>query len=211
MKLYYEGRTAAVAPAIALLEAGLDHDLYHVNFKTVDQSKPAYLAINSKGLVPALELNDGTVLTESGAILEYIAALAPDAKLIPTDPLDAAYMRSVMYYVAATMHVAHTHKQRFHRWADKPESHQDMIAKVPETMAACAAYVDTQGLRGDYVCGDAFTLADAMLFFVCNLLDNDGVTVSDYPTVSAYMERMESRDSVKTLRAKGMLDVIPGL
>jgi glutathione S-transferase len=155
--------------------------------------------------VPALALTDGTVLTETGALLDYIAACAPDASLVPTALEDAAHMRSVMYYLASTMHVAHAHKLRGIRWADNTDSFADMTRKVPETMTACAAYVEADCLRGDYVCGNDFTIADAYLFVVCTWLAGDGVALSDFPKVTAFMARMEDRPSVKAVRAKGML------
>lgn len=205
MNLFYANGTISIAPAIALIEAGLDHDLSRLDFSDAAQTKPEYLAINPKGRVPALVLADGTVLTETGALLDYIAAIAPEAGLVPDTAENAAHMRAVMYYLASTMHVAHAHKMRGTRWADRAESHADMTAKVPQTMAACAAYVEAECLRGDYVCGDAFTIADPYLFVVCNWLAGDGVTVSNYPKIKAFMDRMEARDSVKSVRAKGML------
>lgn len=205
MNLFYANGTISIAPAIALLEAGLAHELTRLEFATAEQTKPKYLAINPKGRVPALVLEDGTVLTETGALLDYIAAIAPQAALLPDTAVEAAHMRSVMYYLASTMHVAHAHKMRGSRWADRPESHADMAAKVPQTMAACAAFVEAECLRGDYVCGAAFTVADAYLFVVCNWLAGDGVAVSDYPKIAAFMARMETRESVKTVRAKGMI------
>lgn len=205
MNLFYANGTISIAPAIALIEAGLDHDLTRLDFADAAQTKPEYLAINPKGRVPALVLADGTVLTETGALLDYIAALAPEAGLVPDAAADSAHMRAVMYYLASTMHVAHAHKMRGTRWADKAESHADMAAKVPQTMAACAAYVEAECIRGDYVCGDALTVADPYLFVVCNWLAGDGVSVSNYPKITAFMERMEARDSVKAVRAKGML------
>lgn len=205
MKLFYADGTISIAPAIALIEAGLDHDLVRIDFSEATQTKPEYLAINPKGRVPALVLHSGDVLTETGALLDYIAALAPEARLTPAFAQDAAHMRGVMYYLASTMHVAHAHKMRGSRWADKPESHADMTAKVPETMTACAAYVEAECLRGDYVCGADFTIADAYLFIVCNWLAGDGVSVSGFPKITAFMARMENRESVKEVRAKGML------
>ncbi len=205
MNLFYTNGTIAIAPAIALVEAGLEHDLSRLDFANAAQTKPEYLAINPKGRVPALVLEDGTVLTETGALLDYIAAIAPAANLVPAAPAEAAHMRSVMYYLASTVHVAHAHKMRGTRWADKEESIADMKAKVPETMAACADFIEAECLRGDYVCGDAFTVADAYMFVVCNWFAGDGVTVSDYPKITGFMARMESRDSVKTMRAKGMI------
>lgn len=205
MQLYYANGTISIAPALALIEAGLDHDLVRVDFASGEQTKPDYLALNPKGRVPALVLEDGTVLTEAGALLEYIAASAPDAGLVPDEPAVAAHMRGVMYYLASTMHVAHAHKMRGSRWADHADSHADMTAKVPETMRACADYVEAECLRGDYVCGDAFTLADAYLFVVCNWLSGDGVDVAAFPKITAHMARMEQRESVKSVRAAGML------
>ncbi len=205
MQLYYTKGTISVAVALALLEAGLDHTLTRVNFATAEQTQDAYLRVNSKGRVPALALDDGTVLTETGALLEYVAACAPEAGLVPQDPASAGHMRSVMYYLASTMHVAHAHKMRGIRWADQQSSHDDMTAKVPQTMTDCATYVEAECLRGDYVCGDAFSLADAYLFVVCNWLEGDNVNVAAFPKITAFMNRMEARESVKTARANDLL------
>lgn len=205
MKLFYANGTIAIAVAIALTEAKLEHELIRIDFATADQTKPDYLAINPKGRVPALILADGDIVTETGAILEYVAAIAPDAGLVPGNAANAAHMRSVMYYLASTMHVAHAHKMRGTRWADEATSHADMTAKVPETMRACAAYVEAECLRGVTVCGEVFSLADAYLYVVCNWLAGDGVDVSAFPKITAFMENMAQRDSVKAMRANGML------
>lgn len=205
LKLYYAPGTISIAVAITLNEAGLPYTPAKIDFKTAEQSAPDYLAVNPKGRVPALVLEDGTVLTETGALLEYIAALAPNAALVPTDPHDAAHMRSTMYYLASTMHVAHAHKMRGSRWADQQSSYDDMAAKVPQTMAACAAHIEANCLRGNFVLGDRFSIADPYLFIVCNWLAGDGVNVSLYPRITAFMENMESRAAVKSIREEGML------
>lgn len=205
MKLFIAPGTIAVAVAIALEEAKLPHDLVRIDFATAEQTKPEYLAINPKGRVPALITDTGAVLSETGALLEYVAALAPDANLVPTDPEQAAHMRSVMYYLATTMHVAHAHKLRGHRWADRPESHADMTAKVPQTMRASAAYVETVCLRGDFVLGGQLSLADFYLFAVCNWLEGDGVKVSDFPRIERFMTTMTALPSVRTITQAGVL------
>jgi len=205
MQLFYADRTIAIAAVIALNEAKQTHDLARVDFASAAQTKPDYLAVNPKGRVPALVIDNGAVLTEVGAILEYIAALAPKADLVPDDPALAAHMRSVMYYLASTMHVAHAHKMRGSRWADAPSSHADMTAKVPQTMRSCATYVEAECLRGTYVCGEMFSLADAYLYLICTWLDGDGVAVSDFPKIVAFMDRMALRDSVKSAAAQGMV------
>ena len=127
MRLYYAPGTISVAVAITLNEAGIAFDTHRISFQDAEQTKPEYLSINPKGRVPALETG-GRILTETGALLEYVAALAPGANLMPDDPVDAAHVRSVMYYLASTMHVNHAHKMRGTRWADRPESHADMTA-----------------------------------------------------------------------------------
>lgn len=205
MKLFYANGTIAIASAIALEEAGLAHELVRVDFKTAEQTKPEYLSINPKGRVPALALPDDSILTETGAILEYIAAMATDSALVPHSPEQAAHMRSVMYFLASTMHVAHAHKMRGTRWADDPSSHADMAAKVPQTMQACAAYVEAECFQGDFVCAEGFSIADPYLYVTCTWLSGDGVDVSGFPKLSAFMDRMAQRDSVKAVRAKRML------
>ncbi|KIC50011.1 glutathione S-transferase family protein [Tateyamaria sp. ANG-S1] len=202
MKLYYATGTISIAVAIALEEAGLDYDTHQLHFAAGDQQSPDYAKVNPKGRVPALDVN-GTILTETGALLDYISSLAPN--LMPTDPIEAAKARSVMYYLASTMHVNHAHKMRGHRWADNEASWQDMTAKVPETMTASAQFVEADCLTGPYILGDTFTLADAYLFMVCTWLPGDGVDLAPFPKLRTFMDAMEARPSVKTIRAKGML------
>jgi len=205
LKLYYSPGTISIAVAIALQEAGLAYEAIKVDFAAAAQTKPEYLAVNPKGRVPALVTPQGSILTETGALLDYIAALAPDTNLVPQDAESAAHMRSVMYYLASTMHVAHAHKMRGSRWADQQASFDDMKAKVPETVAACAAFVEAECLRGDFVTGDQISIADPYLYMVCSWMDGDGVPTAGFPKIDAFLNRMETRNSVKAVRAKGML------
>lgn len=202
MKLYFAPGTISIAVAIALHEAGISFDTQHIDFAVGEQRGDSYAAINSKGRVPALDI-DGTILTETGAILDYIAAL--DKRLMPADPLHAAHARSVMYYLASTMHVNHAHKMRGSRWADTEASWADMASKVPETMTASADFVEAECLRGLFVLGDHISIADPYLFVVCNWLEGDGVDLVPFPKLRAFMKAMEARPSVQSVRANGML------
>lgn len=202
MKLYYAPGTISIAVAIALNEAGLTYDTRRIDFQTDEQSGPVYGTINPKRRVPALDV-DGTILTETGAILEYVAARAPG--LMPDNALLAARARAVMYYLASTMHVNHAHKGRGHRWADCQSSCNDMTAKVPQTMADCAAFVQDHCLGDPYVLGQTFSLADPYLFVVCTWLPGDGVDIALFPKLRAFMQAMETRASVQAVRANGML------
>ncbi|EEE39034.1 glutathione S-transferase [Rhodobacteraceae bacterium KLH11] len=204
MQLYYAPRTISVAVAIVLEEAGLDYEAISLDFAGGEQTRPAYKQINPKGRVPALVV-DGGILTETGALLDYIAAVAPQAGLVPDDPLMAARMRELMYYLASTVHVNHAHRLRGPRWADKKSSWKDMKEKVPQTMTACCEYIVSNGLRGPFVLGETFSLADAYLYVVCSWLEGDGVDVSAFPKIIAFRDTIEARASVKAVRAAGML------
>ncbi|MEM1005024.1 MAG: glutathione S-transferase family protein [Pseudomonadota bacterium] len=204
MQLYFAPRTISVAVLIALEEAGLEYEAIQLDFAAGEQTKPGYLQINPKGRVPALVV-DGGILTETGALLEYIAAMAPEAGLVPDDPVMAARMREVMYYLASTMHVNHAHKMRGHRWADQKDSWTDMTAKVASTMTASCNYIVSNGLRGPFVLGEAISLADAYLYVVCSWLEGDGVDVSSFPKIHAFREAMEARASVQMIKARELL------
>ena len=204
MHLYYAPGTISIAVAITLEEAGLDYTTTKVSFADAEQTKAPYLAKNPKGRVPTLEVQ-GQMLTETGALLDYIAASAPQAGLVPANPLDAVHMRSVMYYLASTMHINHAHKMRGSRWADQQSSFDDMKAKVPQTMATSARYIEDHALKGPFVMGDTLSLADPYLFVVCNWLKGDQVDPADYPRITAFMTAMEARASLKAVRANGML------
>ncbi len=204
LSLHYSPGTVAVTVALAAHEMGIPLDLVRVDFASGAQMQAPYLAVNPKGRVPALVTPQG-VLTETGAILDYLARLNPDAGMVPRDPFEAAKMRAVMYYLASTMHVNHAHKLRGSRWATQEASFADMQAKVPETMSECCAYLEAEVVRGPYVLGDAMSLADPYLYVVCTWLKGDGVSVSDYPKLSAFFETFGARPSVAAMREAGVL------
>jgi len=204
MKLYYAKGTIAIATAIALHEAGLDFEPVRLDFRAGEQTGPEYQAINPKGRVPALVTDQG-ILTETGAILDYIADIAPAAGLRPSGPYEAAKMREAMCYLASTMHVNHAHKMRSHRWASEESSFADMKAKSVQTMTESATHVENHMLQGPYVLGETFSLADPYLYVACNWLEGDGVTVADYPKITAFIEAMRGRASVAQVIADNMI------
>jgi len=143
LKLFYSPGSCALASHLALEEAGADYETVRVNFKEAAQTKPEYLAINPKGRVPALATDQG-ILTETPAILVYIAQLYPAAGLAPLDdPFQFARMQSFNAYLCATVHVAHAHRQRGARWADDPAAIENMRNKVPETVSTCFQLIES--------------------------------------------------------------------
>lgn len=201
LTLYYAPHTCALASHIALEEAGADYQAKRIDFGREEQRQPAYLAVNPKGRVPAL-VTDAGVLTETPAILAYIAQLFPQAGLAPLDdPFAFAAIQAFNSYLCSTLHVSHAHRMRGHRWADDPAAIEAMKRKVPETVAAGFDYIERHVFAGPYVMGEAYTIADPYLFTIARWMEGDGVDPADFPKVSAHRETMRERAAVKAALA----------
>lgn len=196
LTLHLAKGTVALAPHIALEEIGAPHDLVWVDFRAGEQRTPDYARVNPKGRVPVLTTPNGR-LTETPAILNWLAAAHPDAGLWPEDPFERARIDEMSAFLAATMHVNHAHGMRGARWADDPAAHAAMAAKVPETMAASAALVDTALGDGPWVLGDRYSTADMHLFTVARWLHGDGVEIADFPRLGAHADAMRARGAVQ--------------
>ena len=196
MKIFHFPGTCALASVIALNDAGATHEVVRVDVAGGEQTRPAYLAINPKGRVPALVTERG-ILTETPAILAYIAQTYPAARLAPLDdPFAFAEMQAVNSYFCSTVHVAHAHKTRGKRWADDPAAIEDMKRKVPETVGNCFALIEKEMIKGPWVMGQQYTVADPYLFTVAGWLPNDGIDIARFPKVAAHFARMKERPSV---------------
>jgi len=201
LKLYYTPGTCALASHIALEEAGADYSAERIDFKSNQQSSPEYLAVNPKGRVPAL-VTDGGVLTETPAILAFVAQSFPQARLAPLEDAFAfAQLQSFNSYLCSTVHVAHAHKGRGYRWASEETSYADMKRKVPQTMAANFALIERGMLKGPWVMGESFTICDPYLFTIAQWLDGDGVDLADLPRVMDHRKRMSERPAVRKVLA----------
>jgi glutathione S-transferase len=200
LKLYYAPGTCALASHIALEEAGAAYTAERVDFKNSQQTTPEYLAINPKGRVPAL-VTDRGVLTETPAILAFIAQSAPQAKLMPEDAFAFAQAQSFNTYLCSTVHVAHAHKGRGYRWATEESSFADMKRKVPESMGAAFALIERDMLKGPWVMGEQYTACDAYLFTLCGWLEGDSVDIATLPKVAAHRKRMSERPAVQKVLA----------
>ena len=201
LKLYYATGTCALATYMTLEEAGADYSAERLSFKDNQQNSPDYLAINPKGRVPAL-VTDRGVLTETPAMLAYIAQTFPKAKLAPLDdPFDFAQVQSFNSYLCSTVHINHAHKMRGARWATEESSFADMKAKVPQTMGACFKLIEEKMFRGPWVMGDQFTICDRYLFTLSGWLEGDGVDLATLPKVAAHRRRMSERPAVQKVLA----------
>jgi len=196
MKLFYAPGTIAAASLIAICETDAACEPVRLNFANKQQTEQEYLAINPKGRVPALVTRDG-VITETAAILTYIAETNPTANLIPSDPFKRAKMNEVISYLASTVHVNHAHKMRGHRWADQQSSWEDMTARTAQNMLDCFGLIEDALKTGPWIIGDQYTIADAHLYIIESWLEGDGVSLYKLPNVAAHFDRMNQRPAVK--------------
>jgi glutathione S-transferase len=202
MKLYFAKGTCALASHIALEEAGADYSTVRIDFATHQQRSPEYLAINPKARVPALVTDKG-ILTETPAMLAYIAQSHPKARLAPLDdPFGFAEVQAFNSYLCSTVHVAHAHRMRGTRWADDPGAIEAMKRKVPETMAACFDMIESKMFQGPWVMGESYTICDPYLFTIGQWLEGDGVDPSRFPKFRAHRERMSERAAVRKVIAE---------
>jgi len=203
-KLFYAPGTCALAPHIALEEAGVPFEAVRVDTAGGAQRQPEYLALNPKGRVPLLVVDGQALLTETPAILAYIAQRFPAARLAPLDdPLRFAQAQSFNSYLCSTVHVAHAHGPRGARWADDPAAIAAMKRKVPQTMGDCFALIEGTVLGdGPWVLGAEYSMCDPYLFTMCQWLAADGVDVAGFPKVQAHVQRMAERPAVQRALAR---------
>ena len=202
LKLYYAPGTCAVASHITLAESGADYTTERVDFKTNQQNSPEYLAINPKGRVPSL-VTDRGILTETPAMLAFIAQSFPNAKLAPFDDAYAfAQVQSFNSYLCSTVHTNHAHKMRGARWATEESSFADMKRKVPQTVGAAFALIERGMLKGPWVMGETYTICDPYLFTLAGWLEGDSVDISTLPKVADHRKRMADRPAVQKALAE---------
>ena len=195
--LYYAPHTCSLASHIALEDAAAEYSTVRINFADDEQRKPAYLAINPKARVPALVTDKG-ILTETPAMLAFIAQSFPRARLAPLDdPFFFAQLQAFNSYLCATLHVAHAHRMRGNRWADDPAAIAAMQRKVPESVSACYDLIEDKMLRQPWVMGETYTICDPYLFTMAQWLEQDGVDPSRFPKVISHRRRMSERPAVR--------------
>lgn len=200
MKLYFSTGACSLSPRIVLMEAGLPFIAVKTDLKSKRTADGAdYLAVNSKGSVPALELDDGQVLTEGPAIVQYLADLKPESGLAPRAGSFERYrLMEMLNYITSEVHKGYS-----------PLFKPDTPAETKKIV------VDNLGKRFDwlsghlggkkYLMGDSFTVADAYLFTVLRWSPLVHLDLSRWPVLAAYVARVGERPKVKeALHAEGL-------
>lgn len=192
MKLYYTPGACSLAPHIALREAGMPVDLAKVDLaaKRLEDGSD-YKAVNPKGYVPALALDDGSLLTEAAAVLQYVADKAPAGRLRPERDTPAYYTYlEWLTFVSSELHKGFAPLFK----PDMPaETRAATVSKLNERFAL----LDKHFAAHDFLNGDAFTAADAYLFTVTGWAGMLKVDLAPYPNLVAFRKRVGDRPAVR--------------
>lgn len=201
--LYYAPNTCALASHIALEYAGARYETVRLDFGKKEQRSSQFLRLNPKGRVPALVTDDG-ILTETPALLQYIAQAFPQSGLAPLDdPFLLARANEFNSYLCSSVHVAHAHRMRGYRWVDEADTSalEAMKKKVPQSVGECFGLIETELLKGPWVLGERFSICDPYLFTVAQWMEADGLDPHDFPRVAEHRERMAAHPAVRKVLA----------
>jgi glutathione S-transferase len=192
MKLYYNPAVCSLSPHIALREAGIPFELVKVDIRahTVADGSD-YYKINPKGYVPVLQLDNGELLTEGLAIVEYIADLKPEANIAPPHGTMARHrLREWLAFISTEIHKGFG--PLFNR--NLPD---DQKQATRERLGARLAWVEQQLQGKTYLLGDQFSVADGYLFTVLGWGKWTGVEIAQWPGLVAFCERVGARPKVQ--------------
>jgi glutathione S-transferase len=193
MKLYYTPGACSLADHIALTEAGIEVDMVKVELATRrTEQGDDFTTINPKGYVPALLFDDGAVLTENVAIMDWVGQQAP--QLVPEGRLGRSRNIEMLAFLATEVHRPFMRSMFSPAEAEKQAAREAIVARLGQL---------AERLKGDYLFGGAFTTADALFYVMVRWARDSGLNIPG--RLTAYAERVEARPAVqRTLRAEGL-------
>lgn len=202
MKLYYAPAACSLAAHIVAREAGVPVDLVKVDIgnHTLEDGTDFY-TINARGYVPALRLDDGTLLTEVAAIVQYLGDLAPAAGVVPpAGTMERVHLQEWLTFISSELHKA------FSPWLWHKETAESTKQAVKERLAVRFAEMDRLLARQPFLLGQRFSAADAYAFAIVNWSHFLMVSLKPFPALSAYMARVAARPQVMAaMQAEGLL------
>jgi glutathione S-transferase len=201
MKLYYFAGACSLSPHIVALEAGLAITMVKINSKTKKTENGAdYLEINSKGAVPALQLDDGRVLTEGPAIVQYLADLKPESGLAPRAGTFERYrLMEILNYITSEVHKSFS---PLFNPASSTEMKETFGATLAKKFDWLSGFLGTK----PFLLGNTFTVADAYLFTVLNWTGHVKIDLSKWPILADYKTRIAQRPKViEAMKAEGLI------
>jgi glutathione S-transferase len=201
MKLYYSPGACSLSPHIVAKEAGLSVELKKVDLKTKTLAEGgAFAAVAGKGYVPALALDDGSLLTEGPVIVQYMADQKPDSGLAPkAGTMERYKLQEWLNFITSELHKA---LGTFFNPAVTPEWRKG----VSDRLEVRCEWLAGQMQGKQYLMGDKFSVADAYLFTVLNWAPMVKFDLGKWPVLTEYQKRVASRPKVQeALREEGLL------
>src|SRR5277367_1510558 len=201
MKLYYSAGACSLSPHIVLLEAGLPYTLVKTDLKAKKTADGAdYLAINSKGAVPALELDDGSVLTEGPAVVQYLADQKPESGLAPrAGSFERYQLMEILNYLTSEVHKSFAP-------LFNPESSAEAKAAAVTALGKKFDWLTGYLGKKNFLMGNTFTVADAYLFTLLNWTGFVKIDLAKWAALAAYQARVAQRPKVQAaLKEEGLL------
>jgi len=201
MKLYYSPGACSLASHIVLRETGLPFEIDELNAATkTTASGEDFMQINPKGYVPVIRLDDGSILTEGGAILQYIADQQPASGLAPEAGLMERYrLQEWLTFIGTEIH------KTFSPLFNKATTEETKI-NARNLLTKRLAYVETQLANKPYLMGDNFTVADAYMFVVVGWSSHVGFDLNPFPRLKEYIARIAVRPAVQAaMKAEGLI------
>ncbi len=200
MKLYYSPGACSLAPHIAMREAGIAVDLQKVDLKAKQYDGGDYKQVNAKGYVPAITMDDGTVLTECPVILQYLADQKPDSGLAPRPGDPARYkLQEMLNFTTSEMH------KGFGNFFN-PALTEEWRKAVSDRLAIRLDWLSKHLEGKQYVMGDKFTVADAYLFTILNWAGPSKFDMGRWPAITGYHKRVAQRPKVQeAMKAEGLI------
>lgn len=201
MKLYYSPGACSLSPHIVLNEAGFNYEVERVDLASKKTEKGAdFLAINPKGYVPVLALDDGQILSEGPAIVQYLGDQKPASGIVPkAGSMERVRAQEWLNFITSELHK--TYSPLF-----RPTTPEEYKKLAREYLAKRLAILDKHLAGKQYILGDKFTAADAYAFTVLRWSQYTNVDLSPFPNIKAFMERVAARPKVQeTLKQEGLL------
>jgi glutathione S-transferase len=192
MKLYFAPNACSLAVHIAAREAGLPLGLVPVDLmKHTLADGSDYYAINPRGYVPALALDDGTVLTEVAALVQYVADLRPEANLAPkAGTLERAKLHAWLTFIGTELH------KQFSPWLWHADTAESTVAAIKAKIATRFAELDRVLAQQSFLMGEHFTIADAYAFAIVRWAPLMKMSLDAYPALGAWLDRIAARPQV---------------
>lgn len=201
MKLYYSPGACSLASHIALYETGLPFEIDRlIKTSKLTTGGEDFMQINPKGYVPTIRLDDGSILTEGAAVLQYIADQKPDSGLAPKcGTMERYRLQEWLTFISSEIH------KSFSPFFNK-EATDDVKTNARNHLTKRLGYVETQLTNKMFLLGEHFTVADAYMFVVVSWSNHVGFDLDSFPRIQEYLARIAARPAVQAaMKVEGLI------